>query len=122
MSTPLVYREALDRQRIQQVVKPSNPHEDCNRALLQFRTRMEQLSATNLGPLLGMMLNIRGKPFGLDLHPPFEEFFNIDIHTATTFCCGRQIAKSTSLAAMVPLHLLVSSWRPFSSAHRRLLL
>jgi hypothetical protein len=60
----------------------------------------------NLKPVLPIMLNLKGEPYKLLDHFPFEPFFST--HTPRNLClkCGRQTSKSTSGAAK---HVLRSS-------------
>ena len=53
----------------------------------------------NLGPLLPMLLNLKGHPYTLEDHFPFEPFFNTYMAQNIVLKCGRQVSKSTSLAA-----------------------
>ena len=50
-------------------------------------------------PLLPLILNLRGQPYSLVDHFPFEPFFNIRLPAKTTLKTGRQLSKTTSQAA-----------------------
>ncbi len=52
-----------------------------------------------LKPLLPLFLSLRGKPYHLKDHFPFAPFFRTRIPTKTLLKTGRQVSKSTSLAA-----------------------
>jgi len=71
-------------------------------ASLGFINKYKQLAQsgkiTTAAPLLPLLFNIRGKPMTLDNHPPFEEFFKVNIPTRTTFKTARQVGKSTVLS------------------------
>lgn len=54
---------------------------------------------TNLKPILPLLLNLRGKPFTLDSHFPFEPFFSTFKSRWTVWKTARQVGKSTALAA-----------------------
>jgi len=48
---------------------------------------------------LPLMLNLKGKPYSLINHFPFEEIFRFRMPPALIYKTGRQVSKSTSLAA-----------------------
>lgn len=52
-----------------------------------------------LKPLLPLLLEIRGKPYHLNDHFPFAPFFRTRMPRRTLLKTGRQVSKSTSLAA-----------------------
>jgi len=52
-----------------------------------------------LKPLLPLLLEIRGKPYHLHDHFPFAPFFRTRMPRRTLLKTGRQVSKSTSLAA-----------------------
>ena len=53
----------------------------------------------NLSPILPLLLNLKGEPYGLHDHYPFEPFFNSMMARNIVLKTGRQVSKSTSLAA-----------------------
>ncbi len=53
----------------------------------------------SLKPLLPLMLALKGKPYRLDRYFPFEPFFRTRIPKMVLLKTGRQVSKSTSLAA-----------------------
>ena len=65
-----------------------------------------------LVPLLPLMLKLRGKPYHLDDHFPFEPFFRTRLASSTVVKSGRQVAKSTSLASQ---GLIFSNCIPYFS-------
>jgi hypothetical protein len=52
-----------------------------------------------LAPLLPALLTLKGKPYNLNRHFPFEPFFNTFMPRNLVLKTGRQVSKSTSLAA-----------------------
>ncbi len=52
-----------------------------------------------LSHALPLMLNLKGKPYSLIDHFPFEEIFRFHMPSALIYKTGRQVSKSTSLAA-----------------------
>lgn len=52
-----------------------------------------------LAPLLPLVLNLNGKPYSLNSHYPFAPLFRLLIPKNQVWCTGRQVSKSTSLAA-----------------------
>lgn len=60
---------------------------------------MKQSGYLTLKPLLPLFLSIRGKPYHLHDHFPFAPFFRTRMPTRTLLKTGRQVSKSTSLAA-----------------------
>lgn len=60
---------------------------------------MKQSGYLTLKPLLPLFLSIRGKPYHLHDHFPFAPFFRTRMPTKTLLKTGRQVSKSTSLAA-----------------------
>jgi hypothetical protein len=63
---------------------------------------LEYLMSTgipNLSPLLPYMLSLKGKPYTLERHFPLEPFFNTNMPRKILLKAGRQIGKSTVLAA-----------------------
>lgn len=60
---------------------------------------MKQSGNLTLKPFLPLLLSIRGKPYHLDDHFPFSPFFRTRMPRTTLLKTGRQVSKSTSLAA-----------------------
>jgi len=50
-------------------------------------------------PALGLLLNLKGKPYTLDNYFPFESLFRFDLPSKLLYKTGRQVSKSTSMAA-----------------------
>lgn len=54
---------------------------------------------TNLAPLLPLLFSLKGDPYHLRDHFPFEPVFNTHMPQRLTLKAGRQVSKSTSMAA-----------------------
>lgn len=54
---------------------------------------------SSLEPLLPLVLNLNGKPYTLENHYPFSPLFRCLTPKNQVWCTGRQVSKSTSLAA-----------------------
>lgn len=73
-----------------------------DRASRNFRIAehvMAQSGYQTLEPMLPLLLSIRGKPYHLRDHFPFAPFFRTRMPRKTLLKTGRQVSKSTSLAA-----------------------
>ena len=78
---------------------PSSDNDQTLRALHIAQHVMKQSGYTTLTPLLPLLLSIRGKPYHLHDHFPFAPFFRTRMPRMTLLKTGRQVSKSTSLAA-----------------------
>ena len=94
---------------------PINDTTDARQALAALRAKLlreeqgkefvavvDQINAKGLPtlvPLLESMLQLKGKPFSLARHFPFEPFYKTLMPKKVVLISGRQVAKSTSLAA-----------------------
>lgn len=67
--------------------------------LLEIAQRMLSTGMPTLAPLLPALLRLKGKPYNLTRHFPFEPFFNTFMPRKLVLKTGRQVSKSTSLAA-----------------------
>ena len=66
----------------------------------------------NYSVLLPMLLQLRNRPFSLHKHIQFEPMFRItDVPQRQIFVCGRQVGKSTCLAARQVLRLATNPYR-----------
>ena len=66
----------------------------------------------NYSVLLPMLLQLRGKPFTLQEHIQFEPMFRVtEVPQRQIFVCGRQVGKSTCLAARQVLRLATNPYR-----------
>jgi hypothetical protein len=73
-----------------------------NQAAQQLKDIAELMLTSGLPtltPLLPALLSLKGKPYTLDRHFPFEPFFNTFMPRNLVLKTGRQVSKSTSLAA-----------------------
>ena len=59
----------------------------------------KQFHFPSLEPLLPLILNLNGKPYTLQNHYPFAPLFRCLTPKNQVWCTGRQVSKSTSLAA-----------------------
>lgn len=73
---------------------------------------MEQTGGVSLRPLLPLLLNLKGKPYTIENHFPFSPLFRSRMPRAWLIKAGRQVSKSTSLAA---LGVTFSSCHPYFS-------
>jgi hypothetical protein len=64
-----------------------------------FRRLAESGRLRTMVPLLPLLLNLRGRPYTLTEHAPFEPVFNCRLPRELIVMSGRQVAKSTSSAA-----------------------
>jgi hypothetical protein len=60
---------------------------------------MRKTGYQTLVSLLPLMLQLKGKPYSLRDHFPFEPMFRTRMPDSLVYKCGRQVSKSTSLAA-----------------------
>jgi hypothetical protein len=67
--------------------------------LVLFRKLVEQGSIHTLEPLLPLLLSLKGKPYSLEHHFPFAPMFRTRMPLNLVVMSGRQVSKSTSLAA-----------------------
>ena len=67
--------------------------------LLRANQFLRQAGMPSLKPLLPLLLKLKGKPYTLDNYFPFEPFFRTRMAKSTILKTGRQVSKSTSLAA-----------------------
>lgn len=67
--------------------------------LMTFRTMVENRAVWNASFLLPCILNLNGEPYSLRDHFPFESVFNVHMPRRIVMKTGRQVSKSTSLAA-----------------------
>lgn len=69
------------------------------RDLIKANIYMRRGGMTTLKPLLPLMLRLKGKPYSLKDHFPFEPFFRTRMPSKVQLKTGRQVAKSTGLAS-----------------------
>src|SRR5258708_38479758 len=67
--------------------------------LSMFRKLIERGQIHTMEPLLPLLLTLKGKPYTLEEHFPFSPLFRTRMPTNLVVVSGRQVSKSTSLAA-----------------------
>lgn len=72
---------------------------DAGTLIEKIQGLMSQGGERNFAPFLPLFLRLKGKPYGLDDHFPFEPFFDLDVPPETVLKTGRQCGKSNALAA-----------------------
>ena len=84
-----------------QVVEPEivSYTNDNVRKVIQLQRALRDSGTPTLKPLLPLVLSLKGKPYSLENYFPFEPFFRTRLPRATLLKTGRQVSKSTSLAA-----------------------
>lgn len=91
-------------------VKPPSRKSDRDRLMqvdrMEFQNRLEEAMAllkraplSSFKPLLPLLLSLKGEPYHLGDHFPFEPMFATMMPRRLVYKTGRQVAKSTSLAA-----------------------
>lgn len=89
----------LKSQPLLQDIKLTGFEDDLTRRLIIADHFLRKQARQTLVPLLPLLLSLKGKPYTLENHFPFEPFFRTRIAKATLLKTGRQVSKSTSLAA-----------------------
>ena len=79
-------------------VKPGSEEKDFG-ALLEVYTKTAKVKERTLAPLLPALLSLQGQPYSLVDHFVMEPLFNTTVPWQVVYKCGRQVSKSTSLAA-----------------------
>jgi hypothetical protein len=90
-----------------------SPRDTQGATLLRYVNGLKPLVAMgvpNLSQVLPTMLCLKGRPYSLDHHFPFEPFFSTIMPRSMVLKCGRQVSKSTSLAAQ---GIIIASQIPF---------
>lgn len=67
--------------------------------LIEANRYLRKAGMPSLKPLLPLLLSLKGKPYTLHNYFPFEPFFRTRMAKSTILLTGRQVSKSTSLAA-----------------------
>lgn len=79
--------------------------------LERLSTLVEQGTTPTMVPYLPIFLNLEGKPYTLDGHFPMEPLFRCkNIPQKLMLLCGRQVSKSTTLAAQSILRSAVTPY------------
>lgn len=82
------------------------------RDLILANKYLRQTGVASLRPLLPLLLRLKGKPYRLHNYFPFEPFFRTRMAKTVLLKTGRQVSKSTSLAAQ---GVVFSNSRPYFS-------
>jgi hypothetical protein len=77
----------------------SGYEDDLSKRLLVANHLLKKTGRISLRPLLPALLQLKGQPYVLRDHFPFEPFFRTRMPKMTLLKTGRQVSKSTSLAA-----------------------
>lgn len=92
-------KQLLDaRQSIHNILKRT-PDDENAKNLRAIAMQLLNTGVPTLAPLLPALLTLKGKPYNLNRHFPFEPFFNTFMPRNLVLKTGRQVSKSTSLAA-----------------------
>lgn len=86
------------RKAIQQGLINGKPNSTSER-LYHLKSMVEAGGMHTLEPLLPLCLSLNGEPFDLDDHFPFSPLYRTRMPSQTVVVAGRQVSKSTSLAA-----------------------
>jgi len=78
--------------------------------LEEMLTKISNGTYPNWTPILPALFNLHGKPLSLENHFPFEEMYNLHQPGITTFLTGRQVAKTTNVAAQTVLLSVVTPY------------
>jgi hypothetical protein len=73
--------------------------DDMQKRLVVANHLMAKSGRITLKPILPLLLQLKGKPYHLKDHFPFEPFFRTRMSKMTLLKTGRQVSKSTSLAS-----------------------
>lgn len=79
--------------------KPARKKDDLVDQLAAFRKMVTEGRVHTLEPLLPLLLTLKGQPYTLEDHFPFAPLFFLHMPTNTVIKSGRQVSKSTSIAA-----------------------
>lgn len=90
-----------DLDPVQAIVSEQNKQLNNVERLSLFRKIVEKDALITTAPLLPLLFNLRGKPYTLINHFPFESFFRLRMPRNVVLKAGRQVSKSTSLAAQM---------------------
>jgi len=92
--SPLLQQNALLRD-----VRLSGFEDDLTQRIIVANHLMAKSGYVTLAPMLPLLLSLKGKPYNLHNHFPFEPFFRTRMSKKTLLKTGRQVSKSTSLAS-----------------------
>jgi hypothetical protein len=103
MTTAL--RAALDKKKTRPRIECpeglylSGYEDEATRNILIAAHKLKQSQFPSFRHILPLMLQLKGKPYTLDRYFPFEPFFRTKVPKKVLLKTGRQVSKSTSLAA-----------------------
>ncbi len=69
------------------------------RSFSEMMARLKASGYANLRPLLPALYTLKGKPYSLNDHFPFEPFFAVQQPKMLTVISGRQVSKSSSISS-----------------------
>lgn len=98
-SEMLLRAKRLNLDEIEQSIPISGFEDEATTRLIQANRFLKQGGSVSLKPLLPLMLSLKGKPYRLHNYFPFEPFFRTRVPKSMLLKTGRQVSKSTSLAA-----------------------
>lgn len=88
--------------KVQTLLRDLGKHKSESSAIVELAQCLDALISAGiptLTPLLPAFLSLKGRPYTIDDHFPFEPFFSPNLPRSFTAKAGRQIAKSTGIAA-----------------------
>ncbi len=86
--------------------------DEYTRRLILAKHFLGQAQTVSMRPLLPLLLQLKGQPYDLEDYFPFEPLFRTHMPRQLLLKTGRQVAKSTSLAAR---GVVFSNARPYTS-------
>ena len=98
MAEPLAYSRAVNAVKIACSATAAEELSPVER-LSRFARLLEMGGVSHLVDALPLLLNLKGKPYTLVDHFPFEEIFRFNMPAELLFMTARQVSKSTSTAA-----------------------
>lgn len=81
------------------VAGPTGFEDEFTKNLILANKMLRESGMMSLKPLLPLLLKLKGKPYRLHNYFPFEPFFRTRMPKSVLLKTGRQVSKSTSLAA-----------------------
>lgn len=74
-------------------------NQDIEHRIVALSENIRNGKLRTLVPAMTLLLSLHGKPYSLENHFPFEPLFNVDVPRRVVLKTGRQVSKTTSLAA-----------------------
>lgn len=84
---------------IQQLLRTTNSATLPTEKIAGLSRLIQRKAISNLSTILPLCLSLRGRPYSLTDHAPFEPMYATAMPTNVVFKTGRQVAKSTNMAA-----------------------